>query len=129
MQVANDLATRGGPSCWSATCGVCTDLRCYGIACQPANLKLCSNSIASNIARVSKLLLSAHDLHVGGPSARMLEGEPSEAIPELCKQEQADLLICGTVARQGIPGLLLGNTAERIVNRVGCSILAVTPTS
>ncbi len=72
-------------------------------------------------------LLSAHDLHAGGPSARMLEGEPSEAIPEFCEQEAADLLICGTVARQGIPGLLLGNTAERIVNRVGCSILAVTP--
>lgn len=72
-------------------------------------------------------LLSEFDLHANGPSARMLEGEPSTAIPELCEQEQADLLICGTVARHGLPGLLLGNTAERIVNRVGCSILAVTP--
>ncbi len=72
-------------------------------------------------------LLSEYDLHANGPSARMLEGEPSSAIPEFCKKEQADLLICGTVARRGIPGLLLGNTAERIVNRVDCSILAVTP--
>ena len=31
------------------------------------------------------------------------------------------------IARHGIPGLLLGNTAERIVNRVDCSILAVVP--
>ncbi len=72
-------------------------------------------------------LLSAHDLHAGSPSAHMLEGEPSEAIPAFCEQEAADLLICGTVARKGIPGLLLGNTAEHIVNRVGCSILPVTP--
>ncbi len=72
-------------------------------------------------------LLSEFDLHVGGPAARMLEGEPSLAIPELCEKADADLLICGTVARQGIPGLLLGNTAERIVQRVPCSILAVTP--
>lgn len=72
-------------------------------------------------------LLSEFDLHAGGPAARMLEGEPSLAIPELCEKEDADLLICGTVARQGISGLLLGNTAERIVQRVPCSILAVTP--
>lgn len=73
------------------------------------------------------VLLSQFDLYADGPSARMLEGEPSQAIPDLCAQENADLLICGTVARQGIPSLLLGNTAERIVNRVACSILAVTP--
>lgn len=73
------------------------------------------------------ILLSQFDLYADGPSARMLEGEPSQAIPDLCTQENADLLICGTVARQGIPSLLLGNTAERIVNRVTCSILAVPP--
>lgn len=72
-------------------------------------------------------LLSEFGLHVGGPASRMLEGEPSLAIPELCEKEDVDLLVCGTVARQGIPGLLLGNTAERIVQRVPCSILAVTP--
>lgn len=74
-------------------------------------------------------LLSQYDLHADGPAARMSEGEPSQAIPQLCESEQADLLICGTVARRGIPGLFLGNTAERIVNRVNCSILAVTPAS
>ncbi len=72
-------------------------------------------------------LLTEFDLHVGSPASRMLEGEPSVAIPELCEREDADLLVCGTVARHGISGLLLGNTAERIVQRVPCSILAVTP--
>jgi universal stress protein E len=61
------------------------------------------------------------------PVAQMLEGEPSQAIPQHCQAQSADLLICGSVARHGIPGLLLGNTAERIVNRVNCSILAVVP--
>ncbi len=72
-------------------------------------------------------LLSEFDLHATGPNVRMIEGEPSSAIPELCAQEQADLLICGTVARHGIAGLVLGNTAERILNRVECSVLALTP--
>ncbi len=72
-------------------------------------------------------LLTDYGLHANGPSAKMLEGEPSSAIPEFCQSVQADLLICGTVARRGIPGLLLGNTAERIVNRVDSSVLAITP--
>ena len=33
----------------------------------------------------------------------------------------------GTVARTGIPGLLIGNTAETILQRVDCSVLAVKP--
>ncbi|MCA9134169.1 MAG: universal stress protein, partial [Planctomycetales bacterium] len=74
-------------------------------------------------------LLAEFKLHATGPSAHMLEGEPSLEIPALCHREGADLLLCGTVARQGIPGLLIGNTAERIISRVDCSILALTPQS
>jgi universal stress protein E len=72
-------------------------------------------------------LLAAFELHATGPNTRMIEGEPSTAIPQLCEAEQADLLICGTVARRGITGLLVGNTAERIINRCNCSVLALTP--
>jgi nucleotide-binding universal stress UspA family protein len=31
------------------------------------------------------------------------------------------------VARRGIPGLLIGNTAERILRKLPCSVLAVKP--
>jgi len=33
----------------------------------------------------------------------------------------------GTVSRTGIPGLLIGNTAEVILNNLECSVLAVKP--
>lgn len=72
-------------------------------------------------------LLTSFGLHATGPEARMIEGEPSLAIPELCTREDADLLICGTVARHGFTSIVLGNTAERILNRVDCSVLALTP--
>lgn len=72
-------------------------------------------------------LLAEFELHATGPYAHIVEGEPSYVIPELCEREKADLLICGTVARHGISGLLIGNTAERIIRRVDCSILALTP--
>ena len=74
-------------------------------------------------------LLGEFDLDLNSPQVRLLEGEPSTCIPDVCTEEQADLLVCGTVARQGIADLLLGNTAERILNRVDCSSLAITPPS
>ena len=40
---------------------------------------------------------------------------------------QADLVVMGTVARTGISGLLIGNTAEAILEQVQCSVLAVKP--
>ena len=43
------------------------------------------------------------------------------------KQYDIDLLVMGTVARSGIPGLVIGNTAERLLPQVPCSLLAVKP--
>ncbi len=33
----------------------------------------------------------------------------------------------GTVSRTGVAGLLIGNTAERILRQVDCSVLTVKP--
>ncbi len=38
-----------------------------------------------------------------------------------------DLVVMGTVARTGIMGLLIGNTAETILDQLDCSVLAVKP--
>jgi nucleotide-binding universal stress UspA family protein len=40
---------------------------------------------------------------------------------------QADIVVMGTVARTGISGLIIGNTAETILNQLTCSVLAVKP--
>ena len=45
----------------------------------------------------------------------------------MIKKLQADLVVMGTVARTGIAGLLIGNTAEAILEQVQCSVLAVKP--
>ena len=52
---------------------------------------------------------------------------PQIVIPRLASKLQADLIVMGTVARTGIPGLFIGNTAETILGRVECSVLAVKP--
>jgi len=59
-------------------------------------------------------------LHVGRDA-------PSRAIKEGVEKLGADLLVMGTVSRGGIAGLLMGNTAERLLDRVDCSLLTIKP--
>lgn len=61
------------------------------------------------------------------PRFHLRRGVASRLIPEMAKQLQADLLVMGTVARTGIAGVFIGNTAENILEQVQCSVLAVKP--
>ena len=72
-------------------------------------------------------VLAEFDLHATGPQARLIQGEPSQAITKLCERENANLLVCGTVARWGLAGFMLGNTVDRILRQVECSVLAIKP--
>ncbi|KAA9005750.1 universal stress protein [Histidinibacterium aquaticum] len=58
---------------------------------------------------------------------QLVRGPASRAISETVATEGADTLVIGTVARTGLAGIIIGNTAEDILNRVDCSILAVKP--
>ena len=52
---------------------------------------------------------------------------PCAAILDFVNKNSIDLLIMGTVARTGIAGLIIGNTAEKLLPRISCSILALKP--
>ena len=60
-------------------------------------------------------------------STHLEEGSPGEVIPAVARRERIDLIVMGTLARVGIPGLFIGNTAEQTLDHVGCDILAVKP--
>ena len=74
-------------------------------------------------------LLNESDVDVDELSCRvhMLNGEPDDLIPELSNKEHIDLVVMGTVSRTGIPGFFIGNTAEKILQKINCSVLAVKP--
>jgi len=38
-----------------------------------------------------------------------------------------DVVVMGTVARGGLAELLIGNTAERVLQKLSCSVVAVKP--
>ncbi|HRV81813.1 MAG: universal stress protein [Planctomycetes bacterium] len=54
-------------------------------------------------------------------------GSPSEVILKVERKIEPSLTVLGSVGRGGIPGFLLGNTAERLVYRLESSLLVVKP--
>jgi universal stress protein E len=61
------------------------------------------------------------------PERHSRKGWANEEVPALANEIGADLVVMGTVARTGVPGFILGNTAETILNRLDCSVVAIKP--
>jgi nucleotide-binding universal stress UspA family protein len=61
------------------------------------------------------------------PQLYMPKGPARKMIPELAKELQVDCVVMGTVARTGISGFFMGNTAETILDQLECSVLAIKP--
>ncbi len=61
------------------------------------------------------------------PEFHLQKGVAATAIPQLAKKLSTDLVVMGTVARAGVSGLIIGNTAEAIFEQLQCSVLAIKP--
>ena len=57
----------------------------------------------------------------------MIKGNASDVIPWLALRKDIDVIVMGTVCRAGVPGLFIGNTAEKVLRLVSCSVLTVKP--
>lgn len=51
--------------------------------------------------------------------------EPEDGIPEIAKSTYAQIVVLGTVRRKGLEGMLIGNTAEKILEQINCEVLAI----
>ena len=54
-------------------------------------------------------------------------GLPDVAIQHFIQVHNIHLVVMGTIGRGGIRGIMIGNTAERLLPEVHCSVLAVKP--
>lgn len=61
------------------------------------------------------------------PQQHLVEGSARKEIPALAKNLQVDCIVMGTVARTGVRGFIMGNTAETILEQIACSVLAIKP--
>jgi len=83
----------------------------------------------NHVTGLLKKHLKDNNMEMLNPQFHLVEGDPEEVIPGMITDNKIELVVMGTVARSNLAGLLMGNTAENILNRLSCSVLAVKPSS
>ena len=61
------------------------------------------------------------------PQLHVIKGHAEHVVPEIARELAVDLVVMGTVARTGIDGFFMGNTAENILTQLDCSVLTIKP--
>lgn len=84
-----------------------------------ANLDHLISELASHVGQDALDYLK-HQIH-------LVKGSARKEIPALAKSINADIVVMGTVGRTGVPGFIIGNTAETILSQIDCSVLAIKP--
>ena len=71
--------------------------------------------------------ISAFRRDIKPKCVHLIQGEPGFVIPKFAKEHEIDLVVMGTLGRLGAHGMFIGDTAERILNRLECSVVALKP--
>ena len=78
-------------------------------------------------SKLKKLIASVGLNNIDVRKHLVKRDDTADAIIELVNNTHIELLVMGTVCRTGIPGFFIGNTAEKVLNEVTCSVLTVKP--
>lgn len=100
-------------------------LRSRRINLPPAEIDGLLREVRGAAEQALDALTSSVDLSRGQHESHIVKGQPYQVISGLASK--SDIAVMGTLSRSGIDGLLIGNTAERILRQVDCSVLAVKP--
>lgn len=69
----------------------------------------------------------AEEAEITSEHCHVREGLPEDVIPAFAKELDAELVVLGTVGRQGLSAALIGNTAEHVIDMLDCDVLALKP--
>ncbi len=68
----------------------------------------------------------AAEYGIGKKQAIQLPGRPHEIIPAFAREKKADVVIMGALARWGLKRMILGSTAEKVLDHLPCDILIIS---
>jgi len=76
-----------------------------------------------------EIAMSQHAQHfnIDSNNTYVKEGLPEDVIESCAKNLDAELVILGTIGRTGLSAALIGNTAEHVIDRLNCDVLALKP--
>jgi universal stress protein E len=108
----------------------------HGYVPVPANL---SPALLSSPGALEKMLAAAEQAAfvtlaavaepLGIPRAHLhvVARHPTDAVEEVAGETGSQIVALGSLSRSGLDRLLIGNTAEALIDRLGCDILVVKP--
>jgi universal stress protein E len=84
-----------------------------------------SDAVRGHHLKTMKALRQRHGINEA--NTRVEQGLPEDVIPEVAAELDAGLVILGTTGRTGLSAVFIGNTAEHVIDRINCDILALKP--
>ncbi len=91
------------------------------------NFEKLQHDVRERIETMLDRFLVQHGGSVRDRNVHMLKGAAAKMLPAFAIEKNVDLIVMGTVARSGAAGFVMGNTAERILDQIQCSVLALKP--
>jgi universal stress protein E len=89
-----------------------------------ATKKIEARARANARARLDRILKRTE---IARSHRHVLAQHPVNAIPDLAQDIGSDIVVMGAVSRRGLRRLLIGNTAERVIDDLGCDVLVIKP--
>jgi universal stress protein E len=74
-----------------------------------------------------KLGRALRDAEMRNVVSHVIGRHPADAIAEVAGEIHSSLVVMGAISRSGFKRLLIGNTAERILDRLSCDVLVIKP--
>lgn len=95
----------------------------------PGNYQDATQMAKQAVVATMDKFLAPYQLTHRSDRVHMIQDEagPGHAIAELAKQKEIDVVVMGTLARSGMWGAVMGNTAEQVIDQVQCSVLTIKP--
>lgn len=67
----------------------------------------------------------AGQFDITSDAVHVLEGMPEDVIPRIARELDAEMVLIGTIGRTGLSAAIIGNTAEHVIDRLDCDVLAL----
>src|SRR5688572_25889908 len=92
-----------------------------------ASQRIADQAAAGARTRLEKSLRSAGVASLAAARRHLIPLHPVASIPRLARRIGCDIDVIGAISRSGLKGLLIGNTAERLLDDLPCDLLVVKP--
>ncbi|HEY0682220.1 MAG TPA: universal stress protein [Steroidobacter sp.] len=98
-----------------------TPIEAYWIAMSEQEQQAHEQNLKRAIGRLQK------KADIPAENSALVRGDPAVQLPRLAKKHAAAVVVMGAVSRRGLKRVFIGNTAERLIDKISCDVLVVKP--